>query len=62
MSALIAVPARDVEPGDRIDQTSLTVESVTTAGNRQQYLICRSTGGAPVVREYDPGEIVSVLR
>lgn len=62
MSVLIAVRARDVEKGDRLDLSTLTVDAVATGGNGQTYLVCRSGASAPVVLERDPDETVSVRR
>lgn len=62
MSVLVAVRAKDARPGDLIDMSTLTVDSVTTGRNGQTYLVCRSGAGAPVVLERDPDETVSVRR
>jgi hypothetical protein len=62
VSALIAVRARDAQPGDKLDLSTLTVDAVTTGANGQTYLVCKSGAGAPMVLERDPDETVSVRR
>lgn len=61
---LTAVKARAVRPGDQIEHAGqlLTVTHVESGGNRQIYIGTVAEGGAPIVFERDPGEVMSVWR
>ncbi len=64
MLTLTSIPARQVRTGDVIvmGDVRYTVTENVRGNNGQRHLITETAGGAIVVPERDPGEIVSVWR